>query len=170
MVLSPSNNSTDIGSRPPPRYPAGYSNQRGMFDIATRSRKRCPRNCTEVIQGSTAARMIAASWALLTLWKMVLMAASSAEDIQPLISLLIMVIFSTGFMASRPWNPVSYNATMLIHVGAGDLALLLIPFTKLAHIVLFPVLRLSGELGWKFPARAGEQVGLTIDGKEVRPI
>jgi nitrate reductase gamma subunit len=84
--------------------------------------------------------------------------------------LLIMVIFLTGFSASRPWNPISYNATMLIHVLAGDLALLLTPFTKLAHIAIFPVLRFSGELAWKFPARTGEQVALAIEGKEVRPI
>ncbi|HUT54774.1 MAG TPA: hypothetical protein VM658_15390 [bacterium] len=84
--------------------------------------------------------------------------------------LLIAVIFSTGFIASRPWNPASYQATMIVHVLAGDLALLLTPFTKLAHIAIFPVLRFSGELAWKFPARAGERVALALDGKEVRPI
>jgi hypothetical protein len=84
--------------------------------------------------------------------------------------LLIMVIFSTGFIASRPWNPASYEGTMVAHVLAGDLALLLTPFTKLAHIAIFPILRFTGELAWKFPARAGERVALAVDGKEVRPI
>jgi len=83
---------------------------------------------------------------------------------------LIMVIFFTGFIASRPWNPLSYEATMVIHVMSGDLALILVPFTKLAHIVLMPALRFTGEVSWKFPPRAGEQVALTLDGKEVRPI
>lgn len=83
---------------------------------------------------------------------------------------LIIVIFLSGFSASRPWNPVSYEATMIIHVLAGDTALILVPFTKLAHIVLFPVIRFSGELAWKFPSRTGEEVALTLDEKEVRPI
>jgi nitrate reductase gamma subunit len=84
--------------------------------------------------------------------------------------LLIMVIFCTGFAASKPWNPASYQGTMIVHIMCGDLALLLTPFTKLAHIAIFPVLRFSGELAWKFPARAGERVALAVDGKEVRPI
>ncbi len=83
---------------------------------------------------------------------------------------LILVIFCSGFMASRTWNPASYEATMVIHVLAGDVALLLIPFTKLAHVAVYPVLRFSGELAWKFPARTGEEVALTLDEKEVRPI
>jgi len=84
--------------------------------------------------------------------------------------LLIAVIFLTGFAASRPWNPISYEASMFIHVLAGNTALILTPFTKLAHIAIFPVLRLTGEVSWKFPSRAGEKVALTLEGKEVRPI
>ncbi len=83
---------------------------------------------------------------------------------------MIMVIFLSGYSASRPWNPVSWEGTMIIHVLAGDLLLLLTPFTKLSHIVLYPVLKFSGELGWKFPSRAGEEVALTVSNKEVRPI
>ncbi len=84
--------------------------------------------------------------------------------------LLIIVIFAAGFIASRPWNPISYTSSMVIHVLAADAALILMPFTKLAHVAIYPVLRFSGELGWKFPARAGEEVALTISRKEVRPI
>lgn len=84
--------------------------------------------------------------------------------------ILIVVLFMSGFVASRPWNPVSWEASMLIHVATGNLILLLMPFTKLAHIVLFPWLRLTGEVAWKFPSRAGEEVALTLEGKEVRPI
>lgn len=83
---------------------------------------------------------------------------------------LIMAVFITGFIASRPWNPMSWEASMLIHVAAGNAILVLIPFTKLAHMVVWPINRITNELAWKFPARAGEQVALTLDGKEVRPI
>ncbi len=83
---------------------------------------------------------------------------------------LIIVIFCSGYVASRPWNPLSWEGTMIIHVLAGNALLLMMPFTKLAHIVLYPVLKFSGELAWKFPARTGEEVALTLDEKEVRPI
>jgi hypothetical protein len=43
------------------------------------------------------------------------------------------------------------------------------PFTLLAHIAVYPIKMFSVELAWKFPSRAGEEVALTLDGKEVRP-
>jgi nitrate reductase gamma subunit len=83
---------------------------------------------------------------------------------------LLLVIFMTGFAASRPWNPFSHTGTMLVHTLAGNLILVMIPFTKLSHCLLFPILRIASNIGWRFPARAGEAVNKTLYGEEIRKI
>lgn len=93
---------------------------------------------------------------------------SKAQDY--ILLLLIFFIFGSGFIASKPWNPMSYEASMIIHTLSGNILLISAPFTKLAHIAVYPIKMVSVELAWKFPSRAGEQVALTLDGKEVRPI
>jgi nitrate reductase gamma subunit len=83
---------------------------------------------------------------------------------------LLMVVFATGFMVMHPaWNPWGRDPVFLIHVLSGDLALLLVPFTKLSHMVLLPLTQLVGELAWHFPQDAGERVGVTLE-KESEPI
>ena len=47
---------------------------------------------------------------------------------------------------------------MLVHVYAGDLIMLMIPFTKIAHCVLMPLSQLVTSIAWKFPAGAGDRV------------
>jgi len=83
--------------------------------------------------------------------------------------LLILLIFSTGFIASRPYNPIPYETSMLIHVLSADILLLLAPFTKIAHCVLFPLVRMTSELAWKFPPEAGKNATIQVHG-EVKPI
>jgi len=92
---------------------------------------------------------------------------SKAQDY--LLLILLFFIFGSGFIASKPWNPISYEASMIIHTLAGNALLISAPFTKLAHIAVYPIKMFSVELAWKFPSRAGEEVALTLDGKEVRP-
>ena len=55
---------------------------------------------------------------------------------------------------------------MLVHTLSGNLMLLLMPFTKLAHAVLFPFERVSSEVFWRFPAGAGDRVADALHGKE----
>lgn len=86
------------------------------------------------------------------------------------ILLTILGIFCSGFIASRPYNPVPYRTAMLVHVLCGDLLFLLFPFTKLAHCMLYPLLRLAGNIAWRFPPRAGEAVNKTLYGEEIRKI
>lgn len=93
---------------------------------------------------------------------------SKAQDY--ILLLLLFFIFGSGFIASKPWNPISYEGSMIIHTLAGNALLISAPFTKLAHIAVYPIKMISVELAWKFPSRAGEEVALTLDGKEVRPI
>ncbi len=84
--------------------------------------------------------------------------------------ILILFVFISGFIASRPYNPLAYNTTMFIHVICGDLILILIPFTKLAHCLLFPIVRIASNIAWRFPARAGEKINQTLYGEEIRKI
>ncbi|MEJ2188818.1 MAG: hypothetical protein P8Y93_05260 [Acidobacteriota bacterium] len=87
-----------------------------------------------------------------------------------LIPALIIVPFVSGFLAAHPeLNPFAYNPTMLVHVLSSDLCILLVPFTKLSHMVLLPLSQLPSELAWRFPPDYPEQVVRQI-GMEERPI
>ncbi len=93
---------------------------------------------------------------------------STGIDYVLLISLL--VIFMTGYIASRPWSPVPHETSMLIHVLSGNLILVLIPFTKLAQCMLYPLQRFASSIAWHFPARAGEDINKTLYGEETRKV
>jgi nitrate reductase gamma subunit len=80
--------------------------------------------------------------------------------------LLIIVPFVTGYLAMHPsLNPFGYNGTMFVHVMSANLIFLLIPFTKMSHVVLFPGTQLISEMGWHLKPGAGEQVAIAL-GKE----
>ncbi len=84
--------------------------------------------------------------------------------------LLITAPFISGYLAMHPsTNPFSYNGTMFIHVMGGNLIFLLIPFTKISHVALFPGTQLISELGWHLEPGAGQRVAQTL-GKENEPI
>ena len=77
--------------------------------------------------------------------------------------LLIAIPFITGYVASNAAiGPRTYQELMLIHIYAGDLIMLMIPFTKIAHCVLTPLSQLVTAVAWKFPAGAGERVAETL--------
>jgi len=82
--------------------------------------------------------------------------------------ILVGLPFITGFMASHPKaDPFPWQLTMLFHFLSADLLLMIIPFTKLAHIVLFPFDRIS-VVHWQFRPGAGEKVIEALYGKEVK--
>ncbi len=84
--------------------------------------------------------------------------------------LLLVVPFATGYLCSNAvLSARTYQWLMLIHVLAGDLILVLIPFTKIAHCVLFPLSQYVSGLAWKFPPRAGRRVAETL-GYADRPV
>ena len=84
--------------------------------------------------------------------------------------LFIVGVFGSGFLVMHPaWNPVSRDAALLVHVLAGDVLLLLVPLTKLSHMILLPLTQLVSELSWHFPPDAGRRVAVTL-GKEHEPI
>lgn len=81
---------------------------------------------------------------------------------------LIFLPFATGFMASHPsMNPIRWEVMMLVHLLSAELLFIVIPFTKLAHIVLFAFDRISA-LHWQLRPGAGDKVANALFGKEAR--
>jgi nitrate reductase gamma subunit len=87
-----------------------------------------------------------------------------------LLPVLLVVPLVTGYLAMHPGtNPFGYNGTMFVHVMSGNLIFLLIPFSKMSHMALFPGTQLVSDLGWHLQPGAGQQVALAL-GKENEPI
>jgi nitrate reductase gamma subunit len=83
--------------------------------------------------------------------------------------LLLVVPFATGYICSNvAIGPRTYQVTMLFHVYSGDLIMLMIPFTKIAHCVLTPLSQLVTAVSWKFVPGAGDRVAATL-GRADRP-
>jgi len=79
---------------------------------------------------------------------------------------LVLVPFLSGFLAAHPTvNPLPWSWMMLLHILSAELLLLAIPFTKLAHVVLFPFDRLS-EVHWQLRPGAGDRVAAALYGEE----
>lgn len=86
-----------------------------------------------------------------------------------LLVLCIVPLLSGYYVAHPVGSPLPFWLTYLIHLLSAELLVLLIPFTKLAHVVLFPFTRISWELGWHFVPGAGEKVRIAL-GKEGEPV
>ncbi|MGD8403271.1 MAG: hypothetical protein PVJ21_06400 [Anaerolineales bacterium] len=87
-----------------------------------------------------------------------------------LLLLLLLNIFFSGFLAGRSWNPISYDGLMLFHTLNGMALALLIPFTKIAHCVLFPLIRLGTEVAWHFTPQGGSETVKSLHGPQGRKI
>ena len=88
---------------------------------------------------------------------------SSASDYALLVCVLLP--FVSGFFASHPeTSPLVYQTMMLVHVLSAELVFLLLPTTKLAHVVLFPFDRLSGDIFWRLVPGAGDKVSRALRG------
>jgi nitrate reductase gamma subunit len=82
--------------------------------------------------------------------------------------LCVIVPFASGFLAVHPsWSPLPWDATMLLHALSAALLFVLVPFTKLAHVVLFPFDRIS-EIHWQLRPGAGDKVAAALFGDEAR--
>ncbi len=85
-----------------------------------------------------------------------------------IILIAVFLPFVTGYMAAHPSaNPFSWQVTMLLHLLSAELLFLVIPFTKMAHIVLFFFDRISA-IHWQLRPGAGDKVAETLYGKEAR--
>lgn len=70
-----------------------------------------------------------------------------------LLLVIILMTFLTGFLSYHQWGP--YRPMMILHVLAGEVLLITIPFSKLAHMVFFMFSRayLGAEFGKVLKAR-----------------
>jgi nitrate reductase gamma subunit len=81
---------------------------------------------------------------------------------------VILLPFASGYAAMHPrCNPLPWEAMMLVHLLSSELLFVLIPFTKLAHIVLFFFDRIS-VLHWQLRPGAGDKVAEALYGEEAR--
>jgi nitrate reductase gamma subunit len=90
------------------------------------------------------------------------------RDVLLLVVLLLTVLF--GYLAAHPTqSPFAARIMLLFHILGGNLVLVLIPTTKIAHCVLYPFTQLLFQLGWHFPAETGRHVAIAL-AKEDEPI
>jgi nitrate reductase gamma subunit len=85
-----------------------------------------------------------------------------------LLLLVIMVPFATGFLASHPsWNPLPWDLMLLLHILSAELLFVLVPITKLSHVVLYLFDRISA-VHWQLRPGAGDRVARALFGNEAR--
>jgi hypothetical protein len=65
--------------------------------------------------------------------------------------LVVALPFLTGYMAYHQW--IDYKLMLILHILSGELMLILIPFTKLSHMLLFFLSR--AHIGSEFGQRRG---------------
>jgi len=93
---------------------------------------------------------------------------SMSRAIDYVLLLLILLPFSSGFLASHPGvNPFPWEVMMLIHLLSAEVLFVLVPFTKLAHVVLFAFDRISA-LHWQLRPGSGDKVADALFGNEAR--
>jgi nitrate reductase gamma subunit len=91
-----------------------------------------------------------------------------SQDVVLLVVLLLTVLL--GFLAAHPTvSPFAARSMLLLHILGGNLVLVLIPSTKIAHCVLYPFTQLLFQLGWSFPAETGRHVAIALS-KENEPV
>lgn len=79
---------------------------------------------------------------------------------------VLFIPFASGFTcANLSVGPSAYQFSMLIHVLSAEVIFVLLPFTKIAHCVLFPFSQLITSLAWRFPAKTDDAVCTTLNKK-----
>jgi nitrate reductase gamma subunit len=71
-----------------------------------------------------------------------------------LLPVIILLIFLTGFLAYHQWGP--YRPILILHILAGEILLVAIPFSKLGHMLFFMFSR----------AYMGAEFGKVVKAKE----
>lgn len=85
-----------------------------------------------------------------------------------LVLAMVLLPMLSGYLAAHPnVNPFSWQSTMLTHILSAEALFVIIPFSKLAHIALFPFNRLSG-VHWQLQPGAGDKVANALFGEEAR--
>jgi nitrate reductase gamma subunit len=91
-----------------------------------------------------------------------------SQPLDYLLLLAIMAPFASGFLAVHPaLNPLPWNWMMLLHLLSAELLFLLVPTTKLSHVVLYAFDRISA-IHWQLRPGAGDRVAEALFGSEAR--
>jgi nitrate reductase gamma subunit len=91
-----------------------------------------------------------------------------SQPMDYILLLMVFLPFATGYLASHPEvNPFPWNVTFLCHLLSAEALFVAIPFTKLAHIVLFMFDRISA-IHWQLRPGAGDRVAHALFGNEAR--
>jgi len=86
------------------------------------------------------------------------------------IPVLVALPFASGYLLMHgAINPFPFEATFFAHVMSANLLMVLIPITKLSHIVLLPGTQVISEAAWHWPSDSGSKVALALS-KENEPI
>lgn len=81
------------------------------------------------------------------------------------IPLLVLAPFVSGYLAAHPEvNPLPWQSTILFHVLSAELLFVTVPFTKLAHVVLFVFDHLS-PIHWQLRPGSGDRVASACYGE-----
>jgi nitrate reductase gamma subunit len=112
-----------------------------------------------------------AALAVLLLYRLVDRAARFLSGPQDYLLLaLCATALLTGYLAAHPErSPLPFAVTYLGHLLSAELILVLIPFSKLTHALLFASTRIVWELGWHFVPGSGEKVRAAL-GKAGEPV
>jgi len=122
-----------------------------------------------LVDAFTLAAIIAGTYLLLH--RLYIRSTRSLSKVMDYILLLLLLnIFISGYVAGRSWNPIPYHQLMLFHTLNGLVLIALIPFTKIAHCVLFPLVRLASEIAWHLTPHGGTNVVKTLYGSEGRKV
>ncbi len=85
-----------------------------------------------------------------------------ASDVAVLVVLLGLLLF--GWWAANPvFSPFAARTMLMIHIMLGNLVLVMVPTTKIAHCALMPFARLVFQFGWHFPAATGRHVAQALN-------
>ncbi|NQU04886.1 MAG: hypothetical protein HQ568_02245 [Calditrichaeota bacterium] len=86
---------------------------------------------------------------------------SRAQDF--ILPLLLTIPFITGYVCvNSSISATGYQVMMFFHLYVGNLLMIMVPFTKIAHCVLMPFSQFVTGVGWKFPKGAGDKIIATL--------
>ncbi len=122
-----------------------------------------------VADGLTLAAL--AGLGVLFLYRVVDKAARFMSGLQDYFLLaLCILVFLTGYFVAHPaGSPLPFTLMYLGHLLSAELVLVLIPFSKLCHALLFASTRIVWELGWHFVPGGGDRVREAL-GKAGEPV
>jgi nitrate reductase gamma subunit len=77
--------------------------------------------------------------------------------------ILLLLCFAAGWLVAHPrFSPMDARLVYLVHLLLAETILVLVPLSKLQHLVLFWTSPVSTELGWRFPPGTGDRVRASL--------